>query len=78
MTNVWLIEDLDHSEVSVYSGHVDVAEIPFVKAELGYLEGAYEDERDEFISDLNRAVAKGFGEAVIEERVRATLTKVIE
>jgi hypothetical protein len=68
MTKVWVLEDFEHGETDVYSEDTDILELPFVKTELGYLDGGYEDERDQFLADIQRAKERGYGEAYIEER----------
>lgn len=67
-TKVWVINDEKHGGTTTYAGDKDPLEIPFVKEELSYLTGGYEDEREEFIADIERAKMRGHGSAHIEER----------
>jgi hypothetical protein len=65
-----------YGEVDVYAEDTDVLEIPYVKEELGYLSDGYEDEKDEFLRDVERAKTRGTGEATIEERLSLELVEV--
>lgn len=73
---VWILNYLEYGSVSVYDGMTDVLNIPAVKTELGYLEGGYEDERDQFIADVARAQKAGRGSAEIAERLVIELQEV--
>ena len=73
---VWLLHMESYGEVDVFSEDTDVLEIPFVKTELESLDGGYEDERDDFIADVDRARNRGTGRATIEERFTIELTEV--
>lgn len=76
MTNtVWVLNHEDHG-VETYSGDTDPFEIPTVQDELGWLEGGYEEERDEFIDTVQRAIRKGYGTAYIEERFTLELQRL--
>lgn len=73
---VWLLHMDSYGEVDVFSEDTDVLEIPFVKEELSYLDGAYEDERDDFIAEIERIKKRGSGDAAIEARFVIELTEV--
>ena len=73
---VWVLEDFEHGETDIYPEGTDVLEIPFVKDELSYLVGGYEDERREFILDVVKAIEKGQGSATIEERFTIELKEM--
>lgn len=73
---VWLVQNTSNGGVSVYSEATDVAEIPFIKTELGYLEGSYEEEREDFLADVKRARERGYGQAVIEESLSVQLMEL--
>lgn len=73
---VWVINDYEHGDVSVVGFDTDILEIEPVKTELSYLVGGYEDERDEFIADVERMRKTGRGSAGIEERFSVELQEV--
>lgn len=73
---VWLVKNVDVDEVEVFAEDVDILELPEVVEELGYLEGAYDDEREQFIHDIKRAKQRGGGSAEIEERLLVELVDV--
>lgn len=73
---VWVLEDFVGGGISVYSEDTVITDIPFVATELGYLEGGYDDEREDFMDDLRRAVDRGRGSATIEERLSVALVEV--
>lgn len=64
---IWILHHTDYGDVYVYDGRMDPFEIPLVKDELSHLDG-YEDEVEEFKSDIARAIKRGDGRAEIEER----------
>lgn len=72
---VWIVEYLEFGAVSVWDTQTDPVEIPEVKTELSYLDGM-ESVREDFLDDLIRAIAQGYGEAEIPERIRVTLVDV--
>jgi len=73
---VWQVEDEDHGETYIYSEDTDILEVPFVKTELSYLVGGYDDEREEFIASIENAKKRGRGSAHIEERLHVELVEV--
>jgi hypothetical protein len=73
---IWLLHMESYGDVAPYAEDTNILEIPFVKTELGYLDGAYEDERDQFIKSVERARERGSGEAGIEERFWVELVEV--
>lgn len=73
---VWLVSYDSYGEVDVYSEDTDITKIPGVETELSYLDGAYEDERESFLSDFARAKARGAGSCSIEERLSCELVEV--
>lgn len=70
---VWVIENYSHGETYIYSEDSNLLEVPYVKDELSYLVGAYDGEREEFMTDY----ADGSAWLQIEERFEATLTEVL-
>lgn len=64
---IWLI-NTDDGDTYTLRGDENLLEDSYVATELSYLDGGYEDERDEFIADVERAVRRGRGSARIEER----------
>lgn len=72
---VWVLTD-HYEETSTFAEDTDVLEIPYVKDELSYLDGGYEEERDEFIADIDRIRTRGRGTASIEERFSIELQGV--
>jgi len=70
---IWKVTFENSGETELYSEETDILSMPEVAIELGYLEGAYEDEREEFIQDVRNAQRRGYGSATIEERVYAEL-----
>lgn len=72
---VWVI---DFEGVEVYNGGLNPLDIPFVKDELSYLLGGYQDEYDKFVADVKNAVDRGCGEAIVEERFTISLQDVLE
>lgn len=70
---LWILEMTDVGETDIVEG--DILENHFVQTELGYLTGGYEDERDEFLADVERAKRIGRGSATIEERMTVTLKR---
>jgi hypothetical protein len=76
---VWVVEDLDHGEVSIWSDDTDPTDIPLVKTELGYVDNdSYRELYEEFLDDLDAIIGRDSGSAEIEERVRVTLETVRE
>lgn len=73
---VWVINHFDYGDIYVYSEDTDILRVPVVERELGYLEGEYEDEREEFLRDIKVTLKHGCGEATIEERIRVELYEV--
>lgn len=73
---VWVLEHESYGDVSVWSADTNPLEIPLVKSELKALVGGYDDEIERFVSEVERAVARGSGHADIEERFCLELTEV--
>jgi hypothetical protein len=73
---VWLVHDDDIGGTTVYNEGADIIQTPFIKRELGYLVGGYEEEREEFIADVQRARDRGRGSAHIEDRLYVELVSV--
>jgi hypothetical protein len=77
MTNtIWVLTHTDHG-VDTYSGDTDPLTIPTVEEELEWLEGGYEDERDQFKADVASAIKRGHGHAEIEERFTLELKPLL-
>ena len=73
---VWVLHHLDYGYTDVFAEDTDVLEIPAVKEELSWLTGGYEDEREEFIEQIERIKRQGRGSAHIEERFDIELQEV--
>lgn len=73
---VWKVTDHTSGEAAVYAEDTNILDIPVVSIELSYLSGGYEDERDEFISDIANARIQGRGSAYIEERLNVELVDI--
>lgn len=72
---VWVVNDYSHGEITVLAESTDPLEFNFIKDELSYLEGGYEDERDDFIADIASIKRNGRGRAAIEERFDVELVE---
>lgn len=74
---VWVLRtEGGNGDVFLYAETVDILSVPYIKSELGNHDGGYEDERDEFISDVENALRRGRGTAVIEDRFTLELQGV--
>jgi hypothetical protein len=73
---VWVLKYLEYGSISVFAENTDILEVDAVKDELSYLEGGYEDERDDFIASVSNARKRGYGSAEIEERLSVELVEV--
>lgn len=77
---VWTMYHHSYGEIYVLSEDSDVLKFHMISAELEALEGDeyLEDERDDFINDIDRIKARGYGETGIEERFSLELVEVKE
>lgn len=73
---VWVLHHFDYGYTQTYAEDTDILESPIVKEELSWLTGGYEDEREEFIADVERMKRTGRGSAMIEERFELELQEV--
>lgn len=73
---LWLIVHHDYGDITAWSEDTNIIEIDMVAQELKYLEGAYEEERDNFLDDIISARERGCGQACIEERLSVELVEI--
>lgn len=77
---VWTMYHHSYGEIHVLSEDSDLLKYRPIASELEMLEGDeyLEEERAEFIYDLDRIKARGYGTASIEERFDVELVEVEE
>lgn len=77
---VWTMYHHSYGEIHVLSEGSDLLKYRPISAELEALEGDeyLEEERTEFIHDIDRIRARGYGTASIEERFDLELVEVKE
>lgn len=75
---VWTMYHHSYGEIHVLSEDSDPLKYGPINRELDALENGYEDERDEFISDIEQIIKRGRGIARIEERFDLELVEVVE
>lgn len=75
---VWTMYHHSYGEIHVLSEDSNVFNYGPISRELDALENGYEDERDDFIEDVERIKRFGRGRTGIEERFSLELVEVEE
>lgn len=74
---VWVIDYFAHNEMYVYASNFDPLEIKFIQDELEYLELDYQEERSNFLDNIQRIKDGDLNaNAFIDERVNVQMVEV--
>lgn len=73
---VWVLTHDSADGVDLYDFSINPLDIPWVKVELEWLAGAYDDEVEAFKDDVDRMRQSGVGYAEIIERFKVEMADV--